>query len=142
MNKNVKKKRKGFTLIELIIVLAIMAIIAAIAIPNFTAVRNNSRNKADVQSAETIKRTTMMLVADGTIKPGTSDITIEFKNGTTVSTDVGAALNSNGKDAFVEAMHEVKEPQGTVASGTTNVTASKYRVVIDTSGNVTVTTIQ
>ena len=39
MNKIINKKKKAFTLIELIIVLAIMAIIAAIAIPNFMAVR-------------------------------------------------------------------------------------------------------
>ena len=70
MNKIIKKKKKAFTLIELIIVLAIMAIIAAIAIPNFMAVRDNSKVKADTQSCETIKRTVLMLVSDETITAG------------------------------------------------------------------------
>lgn len=62
-----QKKKKGFSLIELIIVLAVMAIIALIAIPNFTAVRENSKIKADAQSAEAISRTVEALVVDDSI---------------------------------------------------------------------------
>ncbi|MDU7886073.1 MAG: prepilin-type N-terminal cleavage/methylation domain-containing protein, partial [Clostridium perfringens] len=52
MKKNIKKK-KGFTLIELIIVIAIIAILAAIAIPNFLSIQRKSRVKADIASAKT-----------------------------------------------------------------------------------------
>lgn len=69
--QNQKKKRKGFTLIELIIVLAVMAIIAAIAIPNFAAVTANSKKKADIQSCETVKRISLTLVAQGDMPTGT-----------------------------------------------------------------------
>lgn len=72
MNKNLKKKKKGFTLVEVIIVLAIIAIIAAIAIPNLTQVRKDSKRKADVQTCETIKRTVETLIVDETIKYGTA----------------------------------------------------------------------
>ena len=44
MKKIIRKKSKGFTLIELIIVIAILAVLAAIALPKY----NNSKRKSVV----------------------------------------------------------------------------------------------
>jgi len=46
---------KGFTLIELAIVLAILAIIAAIAVPTFMTTTARARLRSDVQSARVIQ---------------------------------------------------------------------------------------
>ena len=49
------KMQKGFTLVEIMIVVAIIAILAAIAIPNFIAYRNESQGNACVSNMSSIK---------------------------------------------------------------------------------------
>ena len=59
---NLKNKR-GFTLIELIVVLAVLAIILAIAIPRFVTIQDESRIKADVATAEQIIKAARLMQA-------------------------------------------------------------------------------
>ena len=52
---NHKTQAKGFTLLELLIALAILAIIAAILIPNFFVTTDRARLRSDIQSARVIQ---------------------------------------------------------------------------------------
>lgn len=61
------KSKKGFTLVELIIVIAILGIIALIAVPSLTGVQKRSQVNADVRTAEQIGKAVRVWLTDGNI---------------------------------------------------------------------------
>ena len=63
MEKMRNKKKKGFTLIELIVVIVIIGILAAIAIPRFTSMTDNANNRAFEATHRTIVSAVQMSIA-------------------------------------------------------------------------------
>lgn len=62
-----KRNKKGFTLIELIIVLAILGLILAIAVPNYMAVHAKATETADTREAELLADFMKRSLSDGSL---------------------------------------------------------------------------
>lgn len=71
-NKRLSTDQKGFTLIELILVISIIAIITTIAIPNFMEHLNHAKIQADQSNAVLIVNATLSAIANNEIHPPSS----------------------------------------------------------------------
>ncbi len=61
------KKNAGFSLVELIIVIAIMAILVGVLAPQFIKYVESSRRSTDIQNAEALKEAMLAEMADQSI---------------------------------------------------------------------------
>lgn len=130
LTSRLKKKKKGFTLIELIIVIAIIAILAAIAIPNFSKIREDSKVKADTASSDTIKKVVLTLLTDGKLNSGDT-----FKIDASATPIISSYSPASGEISATDLatyFKDVKAPQ--------EKSKKVYSITIGTDESVTVQT--
>ena len=90
-----KKNNKGFSLVELIIVIAIMAILAGALAPALIKYINKSRRSADVSNADTIRTACQTALSD---EEAMNDFIT--KKGSGAVTDTVSNLKGSGYGAF------------------------------------------
>lgn len=69
-----KINKKGFTLVEIMIVVAIIAILAAVAIPNFAKYRKTSQMNACISNLKQMQTAIEQAKMSGTATPNWTDI--------------------------------------------------------------------
>ena len=137
---NKKKNNKGFTLVELVIVIAILAILVGILAPQYTKYVEKSRKSADASNMDELVKAVQVYAADGSnniaVKDNATSITGTISIGSDEVTVAGDA-----KTAFESALTEFVPDYKNVKLkskqwGTTDPTAS---IEVDKDGGVKVT---
>lgn len=117
------KDDKGFSLIELIIVIAIMAVLVAVIAPNLTKYLGSSKAKADESNIKTVRDTLERACALSNITVSPPDST---KNGQWVPLEEGSvyfdsnAANIGDKQAFSKFVAEELSSKVPVSKRTGN----------------------
>lgn len=90
-----KMNNKGFSLIELIIVIAIMAVLVAIIAPNLTKYLGKSKSQTDNTNKEEVKKQVKNCIAEA----GTEDIAV--KSSDVATSDTVYVVQGTGKSGGV-----------------------------------------
>ena len=95
-----KMNNKGFTLVELIVVLVILAILAAILVPTLLGYIDRAKKEKDFSTAQTIRVAYQSAIADAYAKhTGTGDLTVDEK---VVWQLIGATPKTGGSGATLD----------------------------------------
>lgn len=115
------KNRKGFTITELVIVIAVIAILAAVLIPTFSGIIEKANKNAALQEARNVytqyvadNAASGTAKADGWIKVG--DYYVEVVNGALDAESVTEEA-PDGVSEFIEATEEAAASSSATQAG-------------------------
>ncbi len=142
LTKRIKEDNKGFTLIELIIVIGVIAILAAVMAPNYFQYLERARESNDTSTASAIIQSAVIaamdpaneLDADDSITitwatKGTGGLSAAATSGVTVADEVIAAVQAD----IQAVMGATPEHESAVADG------ADLTFTVNRDGNVVVT---
>jgi type IV pilus assembly protein PilA len=99
--RSAMRSEEGFTLIELMIVVAIIGILAAVAVPNFISYRDRSRVAALIATGGSVRGALAALAADDadSLYPAAADVAAVNAAGATIPAGYTLTYNQTGTPA-------------------------------------------
>ncbi|HEV7403002.1 MAG TPA: prepilin-type N-terminal cleavage/methylation domain-containing protein [Chthoniobacteraceae bacterium] len=95
MLTNQHSNRRGFTLVEIMIVVAIIALLASIAVPSFLRARKRAQATSSLEACRQIDGAKEQYAIEnfkaGTVVPGYSDLVVYIKRGSRLYNDLIAS---------------------------------------------------
>ncbi len=91
------KKNSGFTLVELIVVIAILGILAGIAIPVYSGYIDKAQQAADMTQLDSLKTAAIFSAVDSNVNAKVTKITV------TIASKKVTAVNLTGTNLTTEA---------------------------------------
>lgn len=143
--KEKKKDNKGFTLVELVVVIAILAILVGLLAPQYTKYVERSRKSADANNMDELVKAIQVYAVDNAVVKTTAqaEITIKLtKDGVRDGNDKAFADKSTAKEAFDEYVpnwNNIVKKSAQWGAATSKGADPMVTLSIDDDGGVTVT---
>lgn len=134
-----KNNKKGFTLVELVIVVAVMAVLVAVAIPTIGSIKGSAETAVNESNARTIESVIKLAEANATVKAdGSLDLDASDYAEAIYNAKLGITKGT-GASATTPTFY-CNLDNGAVTHGTTAPSSTDYfKIEFDTAGKVTVT---